>query len=471
MWRVVMTCAVIAGCDDPPKNRGTGANVDGSVACGTSAWNGYGADAQRTGATDACLGTQIRTAWRYVPTPPTGKALNVVYHATADETGAYLQWAAELDNTKVYIGQTNADRVTQSGQRMWTAQVGHESNMGHWATLAFDSLILNDDQIAYVDLATGQPTHMTDTDYAGETVFDGTRLIAVNEAKFAGPGLFIGAYDQQLSQLWRANDFNPCYLGAADRMDGLAVDGGMVFYVADYVGADSDTQDALLAAGLQSGLYAFDLATGAKKWFQPLAPGSKISAGANQIYLVESDTLVARGQKDGERVWMVPAIGAGAQAPVLALGLTIIGTSSGVSAFDQGSGKLVWSAPAEGVAVSKFSFTFQGSCSSPNGLFDVSVPLGGVGLSGSDGGATQAFYIAQPTTTMAAALGSRTLVVTASDSLQLLNLADGSRSYRATIDMEQGRVRDPIVVGSRIYVVDTAMPPAENGGLLAIDTN
>jgi hypothetical protein len=57
---------------------------------------------------------------------------------------------------------------------------------------------------------------------------------------------------------------------------------------------------------------------------------------------------------------------------------------------------------------------------------------------------------------MAAALGSNTLVVTAKDALHILSLNDGSDSWTGTITGVTGPMKNPIVVGSTVYAIDTA---------------
>jgi len=70
----------------------------------------------------------------------------------------------------------------------------------------------------------------------------------------------------------------------------------------------------------------------------------------------------------------------------------------------------------------------------------------------------------RPGTTLAAALGSASLVVTAADGLHVLALADGSQLYKGTIAQASGVLHSPVLVGHRLYAID-------NGALVAVDWN
>jgi hypothetical protein len=59
-----------------------------------------------------------------------------------------------------------------------------------------------------------------------------------------------------------------------------------------------------------------------------------------------------------------------------------------------------------------------------------------------------------PDTTLAAALGSNTLVVTAQDALHVLSLSTGADLQHGPIANVQGPLKNPIIVGHRVYVID-----------------
>jgi outer membrane protein assembly factor BamB len=103
---------------------------------------------------------------------------------------------------------------------------------------------------------------------------------------------------------------------------------------------------------------------------------------------------------------------------VIAGRLVIIHGAEGVRAHDRETGVLVWSNPAP----------------------------------------RKAAY-AEAATTMAAAMGSRTLVVTSGPSIVVLKLEDGSEQWSGAI---AGGVERPVVVGRTVYV-------ASEGALVRLD--
>lgn len=174
------------------------------------------------------------------------------------------------------------------------------------------------------------------------------------------------------------------------------------------------------------------------------------SAGGGSLYLVEGGgTLVARAEATGTVVWSESVKGAGAQSPVLANGLVFVGTNSGVATFDPATGTAGWTASLTGAAATLGSLSFTGDCA----------------------GAVPAYYTGSQyqsprarTTTMAAALGSGTLVVAAQDGIHVLSLAGGAAQGGAFVpNGANGALRDPVIVGNRLYVMDQS-------GLIAIDS-
>jgi hypothetical protein len=379
----------------------------------------------------------LATAWRYAPEAPAGKTAKAVFNAIAQSDAVFVMWSASNDP---YLGTTAADRLDTTGKRVWTFDSGTDSNLGNWPSIAWTSLVLNEDGIYYIDLATGMKTGGNGVDNWGQTLTDGNRLYVVNDSHVDGPGIYVGAYDNTVKQLWQQNNYGMCRIDAGDIAGGIALDSAL-FYAPSY----SLGQGVNLS--FSSGVYAFDPADGTPKWFQPTMPTSGISAGGGFVYLIESDTdLVARKQSDGSIAWSAKVMGPGTQAPVLAGGRVIIGTSQGVSAFDAKSGAPAWSAAASGAAAQAFNLMFSGGCVPGSGQW-----------SGNE------FGTAVATTTLAAAAGSNTLVVTAFDGVHLLSIADGSEIWMGTPAQASGPVRNPVIVGGTVYVADT-------GGLLALQS-
>ena len=414
-----------------------GAEAEAGPSCGTGGWITYGHDGARTFASDACIKGPLTRTWTYAPAPPSGRTLDAVQHALATVDGVYLQWAA---SDGMYIGTTAADRVSLAGMRVWTFDSGSDANMGNWASLTTpivveggtqQSLFVQDDGVYVLDVGTGKKRATTGVDWWGQTIPDakgGAWL--VDTSKSDGPGLFVAELDAGAKTIWQQNkQGDMCGQSLADQMGGLALDGGVLFY-ASLMTTGGTTQPTF-----KSGLYAFDAATGTPKWNVPSTPASVISAGNGLVYGIEADAVVARSQKDGSVKWSKPLAGAGAQAPVLAGGMVIAAGASGVSSFDGVSGAPVWSASLTGAAAMGWQGTLTNGC----------------GGSQNEGAATA--------TSMAAAIPSGTLVVTASDGVHVLSLATGKDQWHGAVPGAVNPVHDPVLVGDTVYVVDSPLAP------------
>lgn len=441
---LILALSIVAlACGDdsaPPKDGGADATADAADAapeaeaappCGTGAWLTYGHDAARTFASDGCLKGPLAPTWTYSPAPPASKTVNAVHHALASKDGVYLQWAA---SDGPYIGTTAADLVSTAGARVWTFDSGSDANMGNWASVSGQNLVIADDGVYFVDLGTGKSGATTGVDWWGQTIADAAGGVwFVTTSKSDGPGLFVGELDVTAKATWKQNvQGTNCGDALSDKMGGIALDAGTLFYAPRYATGSS------VQPTFASGLYAFDAATGAPKWNVATTPSSTISAGNGLVYLVENGAVVARKQVDGSVAWTQPLAGAGAQAPVLAAGLAIAAGASGVSAFDAKTGAPAWSTPITGAAAQPYSMTITNGCSGSQDL-----------------GAAIA-------TTLAAALPSGTLVVTANDGVHVLALATGVDEWNGKISGAKYTVHDPVIVGDMVYVVDS--PPASIGG-------
>jgi hypothetical protein len=412
---------------------GTGGSAP---TCGTEGWLTYNHDAQRTGASGGCVAGPLTTKWRYVPAPPASKTLKNVFNALAQTDAVFLAWAA---SDASYLGTSAADRLDLTGARVWTFDSGTDSNLGNWPTVALGQVILNEDGIYLLDATTGAKKGGNGVDNWGQTLSDGTNLYAVNDSHVDGPSIYVGAYDPTGKQLWTANSYGTCRIDAGDIAGGLALDAGVLFYAPSY----SLGTGVTLAFG--SGLYAFDPTTGKQSYFQAASPTSGISAAAGLVYLIEGGaTLVARKQIDGTMAWSASVPSAGTQAPVVAAGKVVVAGNQAVLAFDAATGKPAWSAPITGAEAQAFDLQFSGGC-----------------VAGSGQWSGNAFGTTIATTTLAAALGSGTLVVTASDGIHLLALATGSETWSGMPAQAVGAVKNPSIVNGAVYVID-------QGGLLAL---
>jgi outer membrane protein assembly factor BamB len=408
--------------------------------CGTGGWLTYGHDGARTFASDACINGPLTRQWTYAPAAPTGRTLNAVQHALATSDGIYLDWAA---SDGAYIGTTAADRLSLAGARVWTFDSGSDANMGNWASLSepvtvdgglVQTLVVQDDGFYFLDLSTGKVRATTGVDWWGQSIPDPSGGVwFVDTSKSDGPGLFVGQIDRSAKTLWQQNKQGTmCGDSLTDQMGGIALDGGVLFYAALYVAGGT------VQPTFKSGLYAFDAATGAPKWNVASTPASVISAGNGLVYGIEGGALVARSQKDGSSKWSKPLAGAGAQAPVLANSLVIVADAAGVSAFDATTGSPAWSTPVTGAAAAAYQGTITNGCSG----------------SQNEGAAVA--------TSLAAAVPSGTLVVTASDGIHVLSLATGQDKWHGAVPGATNAVHDPVLVGDMVYVVDS--PPAVYSG-------
>jgi hypothetical protein len=415
---------------------GTGGTGGSAPSCGTSGWLTYNHDAARTGASDGCVDGPLTTQWRYVPVPPATRTFKGVFNAIAQSDAVFLSWGASDDP---YLGTSAADRVDLTGARVWTFDSGTDSNLGTWPSVALGSLVLNNDGIFYLDPATGMKTAGNGVDNWGQSLTDGTSLYTVNDGHVDGPGIYVGAFDSTCKQLWTANTYGMCRIDAGDIAGGIALDGGSLFYAPNY------SPGAGVTLGFASGVYAFDPTTGKQQWFQATTPTSSISASDGLVYLIENgDQLVARKQSDGTIAWSATTTGAGTQSPVLAAGLVIVATAQGVATFDAKTGTAGWTAAVTGAQAQAGNLMFSGGC-----------------VAGSGQWTGNNFGTSVPTATLAAALGSGTLIVTAPDGVHVLSLATGAESWKGVISQAVGAVMNPTIVGKAVYVVDS-------GGLLAL---
>jgi hypothetical protein len=395
-------------------------------------WLTFGHDAHRTSAVWASVTGPLKLAWHYVPTgTATNPVIQVLYPLARTDL---VTIRAELQTNYGYGITPGAERVSTSGQHVWTYAMGTDADFGNSSSLLGNYLIFNDDGVRYVDLGTGKSVHGGGVDSWGETLADSGILYLENSAQIDGPGVYIGAYDTAFKSQWTANKFATCRGSAAAIAGGLARNNGVIFYAPAYNKGTTTT-----ALPYASGVYAFNDKTGAKLAFHASTPYSRISADAQNVYLVEgSNTLVARAQSDLHTVWSVPVTNPGEQAPVLADGLVIIATATDIEAHAVATGTVVWTQNITG-ADAHWSETYQGgSCGT------IQIPTAGMSSA-----------------TMVAALSSRTLIVTANDGMHVLSLATGADVWHGAISGTPAywRAGNPIIVndpvkGATIYVTD-----------------
>ena len=380
-------------------------------------WVTYGHDPYRTGATQASVKGPLTKLWSYTPAQPTPtRPFQYVFNALPTAGAIYLQWSAQTVLGPGYIGATEVDRVSGTGQRVWTHDGGFDANIGHWGSVFGQSFVFQDDGIGYIDITSGKQTYFSGVDRWGETLANGSALYVDHNWHVDGPGLFVARLNSTGTKVWTALSYGKKRGDGYDDIAGMALNGTMLFVAGDY------WADTSIVNPPKPGVYALLASTGAQLAYAATTPSSKISADGANVYLIEkSNTLVARAQSDLHIVWHVGVSSPGQQAPVLANRAVIISTSSGVESHDAATGALNWRKSISGVS------------SYING-------------------------IPGPSTTLAAALGSGTLVVTSStDGIHILKLTDGTEVSHLSLTYPN-TVWDPVIVndpanGTRIYAV------------------
>jgi len=311
--------------------------------------------------------------------------------------------------------------------------MGTDADFGDWASLMANRIIVNSDGTRFVDQTSGLSVHSNGVDTWGEILTDSSTLYFANDVQIDGPGVYAAAYDSAFKARWTANKFTSCRGSASAMAGGLALNNGVLFYAPTYTVGKPTT-----VLPFASGVFAFNAASGAQIAYHASTPYSRVSADASRVYLIENqNALVALAQSDLHVVWSATIASPGEQAPVIANGLVIVGTSSDVEGYDASTGAKRWSSGALSGAAAHLYSTYQGgNCGS------VQIPV----TSGAS-------------TTIAAALGSRTLVVTASDGVHILALASGADLWHGRVAGIPGFAANPVIVndpsrGAIVYVED-----------------
>jgi outer membrane protein assembly factor BamB len=365
--------------------------------CGKDAWTTYGHDAARTSASGGCVAGALRVAWQVTPPCKSGCKSRAT-RAIADTDAVYLAGAR---GPTPMLWRADAHR----GALEWAYDSHTECVRGGWPTLASGQVYLVDDGVNAVDVATGRG-HRAELDAWGESLADGAHLFAENDWYLDGYGLYLSAFDTDLHLLWR-RDYNALARGViVPDVGGLAMDEGVLVHAA---------QHGPLSG---SGVSAFDPASGERRWRAAVAPMSSPSVADGRIFTLERwpgehiDRLAARSLAQGELLWAREMPDARGPAPVLASGRVIVHGAGGVFAFDQSNGDPVWSADVP----------------------RTTAPI-------------------QSATTLAAALGSGTLVVLSKATLHVVRVDDGIEVWSGTPVARARALEAPVVVGETVYLI------------------
>jgi len=400
-----------------------GADAGAITGCGTSEWPTYGHDTQRTSASDGCMKGPLKLAWTYFP------------HGFLDST------IVSVDNTvtaggAVFMRFTSSygpqmDGVTTAGQMKWTwaGPKGRDTMTQHWAAAALGLLMVADDGLFLVDQATGaNKVTVNEYDDWGQVTGDDKRFYINSELDSPdGPGFYTAAWSATGTTVWKQDAHKKCD-GISEKHGSLAVDGGKVFRSGVYSNGGPPA----------SGIATYDAAAGTAGWKVATTPASAISVGGGHIYLIEdtgSVALVARQETDGMVAWSQPltATPVSMQAPVVTGGLVIVATASDVRAFNASTGVMAWTVPSVAAAVADK----PGSGPFNTGACAISIA-----------------WAAMPYSSLAAALGSNSLIVTAKDAIHVVSLTDGSDVWHGTPAGVTGPLRNPVIVGHTLYAVD-----------------
>jgi hypothetical protein len=370
----------------------------------------YAHDAHHTSASSASLSGPLQVSWRFDPQPISGDTFSTTDNAVATVMGVYVHW--EQYGSTVFAGGPSFDGISPTGHGLWTYCEHRDYDEGHWPSLFGSAVVFEDDGQQFLNVSTGVPVKTqakkwsTGYDLWGESIPDTSGLYSANTFLADGADLFVYSLDAGGGARWTQNQQKSLKY-SQDQAGGLVLSGGVLFYAANY----SDPSP------FASGLYALSASTGSRLAYAAATPTSELSADAQNIYLIEnSSKLVARAQSDLHVVWSTTVTSAGSTPPVLAEGLVIIATTKGIEARAASSGKSVWTS------------------------------------------AVMPAYGSTYSTSMAAALGSGTLLVTARDGLHLLHLSTGSPVWHGTV-AGAGTVFNPVIVddparGPTVYVTD-----------------
>jgi outer membrane protein assembly factor BamB len=378
--------------------------------CADDGWPAYAHDAARSSASLGCLDGPLVATWRFEPAAHLGRTGHAL-HAVVARGSVYVSSAY---GKRPYEAPALHALDDATGAPVWISDSRADILHAHWPLAARGSVALDDDGLYLADAATGK-TRIRGLDTWGMLLDDGERLYLTNTWQEDGPGLFVAALDDDGRPVWKANRRHAHRIAIPD-LGGICLSGARLVHAASYLPAKLSSLDA------------YDPGSGARLWSVAVVPGSAPSASGDRVFLVETekggaDVLAARSTKDGSRIWATPVAGARGPAPVVARGLVVIHAADGVEARDAATGDLEWRAPI-----------------------------------------VRTMSEVRHATSLAAALGSASLVVTAGGLVHVLSLEDGSERWVGSPQPGVVDVHSPVLAGGSLYVVAeggvTKMAPA-----------
>lgn len=339
----------------------------------------------------------MKVSWTFSPDKYRGESPEIS-HAIADEQAIYVVGT---------IGDSPAAwKVDWNGKPLWRFDSRVDIQRGHWPTLGLGSLLVYDDGLYVLNPETGKHRKRWYLDSWGNSLSDDQRFYVVNTWHVAGPRVRVAALDATGKELWHRFPRGRVREDILDDVGALALDGGTLFYGADYRFAPG----ALVAA--------LDPASGEPKWQQATHPRSAFSAACGKLFGIEKTDkkhqLVARLQSNGEKVWTAAVEDPSTQAPVVTGTTVVIESGAGIAAFECESGRSLWSAKDGARSVSRTPWA----------------------------------------TTMLVALGSETLVATRGRQVHVLRIADGTELWKSGPVASLGDLHSPVLVGERLLAVE-----------------
>jgi outer membrane protein assembly factor BamB len=372
------------------------------VPCGDEGWTTYAHDAARTSASRACLRPPLAHAWHFAPRgAPGGRDAAAAHAIVAD--GAVFASGTLGDSPALW----RLDEGT--GETRWAFDSRADIPHLTWPTLAPRTVLLVDDGLFFVDPSSGKNRGRA-LDAWGESLTDGDRLFVQNTWQADGDPPFVGAFDLDARPLWKRDRMHHARGYRPPDVGGVAMAEGVLVHASNQ-------------AQRGAHLAAFDATTSEPRWKIETTPESAPSMSDGRVFLVERwpaakvDRVVARSLASGDVVWSYEIGRARGPAPVVAGALVVVHGEQGVVALDRATGTAAWTAP--------IARTTAGT---------------------------------QGVTTLAAALGSGTLVVCAAGRVHLLELHDGSLAWSGAPAPGSKSVDSPAVAAGALYVaVDGAV--------------
>jgi outer membrane protein assembly factor BamB len=391
--------------------------------------------------------------WRYIPAGFAGLNALTVQHVIVGSAGPLIRYSLS-------DGETVLEQLDFNGNRTQVTYSGREYDRRDWPSISGNESLVSADGTFSVN-----PFRFLGIDVWGDTMINPPYYYAPNthhhDLNSSLPMPYIKAYDSALNQIWVANQ--PPHSDAQGQTDmlgasmALSTNGATLFTPALYISGSAPTYP------IANGLYALNAATGAQVWFQASTPTSKISTDSSRVYGIEGTTfrtgtfnevltgtaLVARNQSNGAIAWTQPVTfavivtspqtrGTTSQAPVVMNGLVIIGTETGLQAFDAVTGTPAWTLPMTGAASPQQFGSGYSECIE---------------------------------TRIAGAQGSNTLIVTADDGIHIVDVTTGANLSTQTLSGVVGTPRNPVIANNRLYVTDGTSFHTQDGAAIAVSVS